>query len=70
MSLRLASGSRINSAADDAAGLAISSSLNADVRVFNQGLRNLNDGLSYLAIADGAVAELVSIVTRQRELSA
>jgi flagellin-like hook-associated protein FlgL len=66
---RLSSGQRINTASDDAAGLAISSSLNTDGRVFTQAIRNLNDGLSLLAIADGAVEQLASIVTRQRELA-
>lgn len=66
---RLSSGQRINRASDDAAGLAISESLNTDRRVFNQGIRNLNDGLSVLNIADSAVAELSGIVTRIQELA-
>lgn len=45
---RLSSGLRINRASDDAAGLAIAASLNVDVRVFRQGVRNVSDGLSYL----------------------
>jgi flagellin len=66
---RLSSGQRINRASDDAAGLAIASALDADHRVFTQGIRNLNDGLSYLNIADGAVEELKNILIRQRELT-
>lgn len=66
---RLSSGQRINRASDDAAGLAIANSLNADVRVFNQGIRNLNDGISLLNIADSALGELSSILTRIKELA-
>ena len=66
---RLSSGSRINKAADDAAGLAIADSLNANSRVFNQGVRNLNDGLSLLNIADKAIENLASIVIRLEELA-
>ena len=67
---RLSSGQRINRASDDAAGLAIADSLNVDSRVFNQGIRNLNDGISGLNIADGALGQLSEVVTRIRELSA
>lgn len=67
---RLASGQRINRAADDAAGLSIASSLNADARVLNQGIRNFNDGVSLLNIAEGALSSLSNIVTRQKELAA
>lgn len=66
---RLGSGQRINSAADDAAGLAISASLNADYRIFSQAVRNLNDGTSLLNIAEGALRELSSITDRQMELA-
>ena len=66
---RLSSGSRINSAADDAAGLAISESLKSDRRVFNQGVRNFNDGLSLLNIADGAIGNLSDIIIRLKELA-
>lgn len=66
---RLSSGLRINKAADDAAGLSIAESLNTDQRVLNQGVRNLNDGVSLLAIADGALSELSSITTRLAELA-
>lgn len=66
---RLSSGQRINRASDDAAGLAISESLNTDRRVFNQAIRNLNDGFSVLNLADSTVAELSQIVTRMQELA-
>jgi len=66
---RLSSGLRINRAGDDAAGLAISESLKADSRVYNQGIRNLNDGLGLTNIADSALENLSTIVTRLKELA-
>jgi flagellin len=66
---RLSSGQRINRASDDAAGLAISSELNADGRVYGQAIRNVNDGVSLLNIADSTLEELTSIVTRIKELA-
>lgn len=66
---RLSSGLRINRASDDAAGLAISESLNVDARVYNQGVRNLNDSISLVNIAEAAVRELTAIRTRQKELA-
>ncbi len=66
---RLSSGQRINKASDDAAGLAIADSLKADSRILNQGVRNLNDGLSLLAIADSAIENLSGIVMRLEELA-
>ena len=66
---RLSSGQRINRASDDAAGLAIASSLNANARVFGQALRNINDGLSLLNIAEGTLGSLSDVVIRMRELS-
>ena len=66
---RLASGMRINKASDDAAGLAIAASLNADTRIFTQGIRNLNDGLSASNIAEGAMEQLGNIIIRIEELS-
>jgi flagellin len=66
---RLSSGQRINRAADDAAGLAISDKLKADSRVLGQAVRNVNDVISVLNIADGALAALTQIVTRQQELA-
>jgi flagellin-like hook-associated protein FlgL len=66
---RLSSGLRINSASDDAAGLSVSSTLKADARVYAQGVRNLNDGISLFNIADGALNELNNIVMRISELA-
>jgi flagellin-like hook-associated protein FlgL len=65
----LSSGQRINRASDDAAGLAIADSLNAQSRIFNQGVRNLNDGLSLLSIADSAIENLSDIAMRLEELA-
>lgn len=66
---RLSSGMRINRASDDAAGLSISSSLTFESRIFNQAIRNVNDGISMLSIAESALSELSSITLRQIELS-
>ncbi len=66
---RLSSGQRINRASDDAAGLAVSESLKADTRIFTQGIRNVNDGISLLSIADSALENLSTIVTRLQELA-
>jgi len=66
---RLSSGLRINRASDDAAGLAIGSTLNADARVYGQGIRNLNDGLSVINIAQAAGQQLSGITTRLLELA-
>jgi flagellin len=61
---RMSSGMRINTGADDAAGLQIADSLRANVYALNQGVRNANDGISYLQIADGALAEITNLLTR------
>ncbi len=66
---RLSSGLRINRASDDPAGLAISSSLNVDSRVYGQAVRNVSDGISLLSIAESAGSELTSLLTRMRELA-
>jgi len=66
---RLSSGLRINSAADDAAGLAISTRLGAQVRGLNQAVRNANDGVAILQTAEGALNEITNIITRIKELS-
>ena len=66
---RLASGQRINRPSDDAAGLAIATSLNTDKRVLGQAVRNLNDGLSALGIAEAAMGSLEQIIGRIQELS-
>lgn len=65
----LSSGARINRASDDAAGLAIADSLRARARVYTQGIRNGNDGLSLLNIAQGSLSELSSVATRLKELA-
>jgi len=65
---KLSSGLRINRAADDAAGLAISERLRAQISSTEQGVRNLNDGISALRIAEGALQESSNILNRQREL--
>lgn len=66
---RLSSGLRINRASDDAAGLAISMGLNTETRVATQAVRNVNDGISALHIAQGALQELSSVVQRLQELA-
>jgi flagellin len=62
--LRLSSGKRINSGADDAAGLGIADSLRANVRAIDQAVRNANDGISVAQIADGALQEITNLLTR------
>ena len=66
---RLASGSRINKAGDDAAGLAISEKLRASIRSMKQATRNANDGVSLVQVAEGAMNEISNILVRMRELS-
>jgi len=66
---RLSSGLRINSAKDDAAGLAISERMTSQIRGLNQAVRNANDGISLAQTAEGAMAESVNILQRMRELS-
>jgi len=61
---RLSSGKRINTGADDAAGLQIANSLNANVGALNQAVRNANDGVSVSQIADGALSEIGTLLTR------
>lgn len=65
---QLASGSRINKAADDAAGLAISENMKAQIRSTRQASRNAQDGVSMVQTAEGGLNELSSIITRLREL--
>jgi flagellin len=62
--LRLSSGKRINSGADDAAGLQIADSLRANTRALDQAVRNANDGIGVAQIADGALQELSNLITR------
>ncbi|MET4001047.1 flagellin [Marinobacterium sp. MBR-109] len=66
---RLTSGKRINSAADDAAGLAIASRMTSQVRGLDQAVRNANDGISLIQTAEGALEESTNILQRMRELS-
>jgi len=66
---RLTSGKRINSAADDAAGLAISNRMTSQVRGLDQAVRNANDGISMIQTAEGALDESTNILQRMRELS-
>lgn len=66
---RLSTGLRINTAADDAAGLAISEKLKSQVRSLSQAERNANDGVSLLQTAEGAMNEASGILTRMRELA-
>lgn len=65
---KLASGSRINKAADDAAGLAISENLKAQIRSTRQANRNANDGISMVQTAEGGLNEIGNVIVRMREL--
>lgn len=65
---QLASGSRITKAADDAAGLSISETLQSTIRGFTQAQRNANDGISMVQVAEGGLGEISNILTRLREL--
>ena len=66
---RLSTGKRINSAKDDAAGLAIASSMTSQVRGMNQAIRNANDGISMAQTAEGALGEVTNMLQRIRELA-
>lgn len=66
---RLSSGMRINRGSDDAAGLAVALGLGLNSRVFNQAIRNANDAISHLNIADGALGELSNVLMRLKELA-
>ena len=66
---KLSSGSRINKASDDAAGLAISEKMKAEIRSARQADRNANDGISMIQTAEGALNESQNILTRLRELA-
>jgi flagellin len=66
---RLSSGLRINRAADDAAGLALSTTLKAQIRSINQAVRNANDAVSLLQTAEGGMFEMSNILLRMRELA-
>ncbi|MBV8035009.1 MAG: flagellin FliC, partial [Pelomonas sp.] len=66
---RLSSGLRVNSAKDDAAGLAIAERMNSQVRGSNVAIRNANDGISLAQTADGALAKVTDSLQRMRELA-
>ncbi|MBK8185951.1 MAG: flagellar biosynthesis protein FliC [Cellvibrio sp.] len=66
---RLSSGQRVNSAKDDAAGLAISNRMTSQVRGLDQAVRNANDGVSLIQTAEGALQESTNILQRMRELA-
>ena len=66
---RLSTGKRINSAKDDAAGLAISTSMTSQINGMSQGIRNANDGISLSQTAAGALTEVTNMLQRVRELA-
>ncbi len=66
---KLSSGSRINRASDDAAGLSISEKMRAQIRGLTQGTRNAEDGVSFIQTAEGALSEVSDMLTRMKELS-
>jgi flagellin len=66
---RLSTGKRVNSAVDDAAGLAIGKDLESRVSGLNQAIRNVNDGISMVQIAEGALDEVTTVLQRMRDLS-
>ena len=66
---RLASGKRINSASDDAAGMAVAAKMGADISSLTQAIRNTNDAISLVNTYDGAAAEIENILIRMRELA-
>jgi flagellin len=66
---RLSTGKRVNSSSDDAAGLAIGKDLESRVRGLNQAVRNVNDGISMVQIAEGALDEVTTILQRMRDLA-
>src|SRR5829696_6097578 len=66
---RLSSGLRVNSAADDAAGLAIATRMNAQIKGTNVAIRNANDGISLAQTAEGALATVTDALQRMRELA-
>jgi flagellin len=66
---QLSTGKRINAAADDAAGLAISNKMTSQIRGLNQAVRNANDGISMIQTAEGATVEVNNMLQRMRELA-
>src|ERR1700741_3534308 len=65
---RLSTGQRINSAADDAAGLAISTSMTSQINGMSQGVKNANDGISMAQTAQGSLTEVTNMLQRIRQL--
>ena len=66
---KLSSGYRINRAADDAAGLAISEKMRTQIRGLDKAAKNIQDGISFVQVADGALAEVHSMIHRMKELA-
>lgn len=66
---RLSSGLRINSAKDDAAGLAISQRMQAQIKSFSQAQRNANDGISMIQTAEGGMSQTQDMLIRMKELA-
>ena len=66
---KLSSGSRINRAADDAAGLSISEKMRSQIRGLTQATRNAQDGVSFIQTAEGALNEVSDMLTRMKELA-
>ena len=66
---RLSTGFRINSASDDAAGMAIASKMTSEINGLNQAVRNVNDAISMIQVAEGATIEIVSMIQRMRTLA-
>ena len=66
---QLSTGSRINSAGDDAAGIAISATMTSQIRGLNQSVRNVNDGINLLQTAEGAMVQQTDMLQRMRELA-
>ena len=66
---QLSTGSRVNSASDDAAGMAIGQSMTSQVKGLNQAVRNLNDGINMMQTAEGALGETSNMLQRMRELA-
>ena len=66
---RLASGKRLNSAADDAAATSVAAKMKADIRSTDVAVRNINDGISLFQTVDGASSEVENILIRMRELA-
>lgn len=66
---RISTGKRINSAADDAAGLAVSTKLKAQITGLNQAQKNVQDGINAIAISEGALSQMHALLSRMRELA-